>query len=267
MKAFRRTYFPNLKDDKLRKAAYNLQDLKERYNKRKTNNLEFLLRKRYEWMNEYTKGLDNIIEIGSGLGLTKYYVNNPNLKLTDVSDYEWIDQKVDALNMPYENSSLDAIISCHMIHHVAKLKTLFKEFDRVLKPSGLVIISEINTSFMTKFMLGMMKHEGWSYNVDVFDEKTMASQINDPWSANCAIPELLFRNNSIFENQIKNFKIIRNNLCECFLFLLSGGVTSENPTINLKFKTLKMVHEIDKLLIKFFPNIFAMGRQIVIKKK
>ena len=72
-------------------------------------------------MNEYTRDLKTIIEIGSGLGLTKYYVNNPNLKLTDVTQYDWIDQKVDALNMPYENSSLDANVACGRPHNAASI--------------------------------------------------------------------------------------------------------------------------------------------------
>lgn len=45
-----------------------------------------------------------------------------------------------------------------------------------------------------RIILYLTKYEGFSYNIDVFDEDVIANEITDPWSAYFAIPELLFQN-------------------------------------------------------------------------
>ena len=69
--------------------------------------LAFLLEKRYSWMNFYIMKEDSGIEIGSGTGLSKLFIKSQNFMITDFIDNNWIDRKVDALNMPFENSSID----------------------------------------------------------------------------------------------------------------------------------------------------------------
>ena len=64
------------------------------------------------------------------------------------------------------------------------------------------------------------------------------------------------------------FKILINHekLVECLIFLNSGGVTSKTFFLPMNNFFLKMLGEIDKILIKLMPNIFCMGRQIVLMK-
>jgi len=55
--------------------------------------------------------------------------------LTDYnSPNDWIDEDVDALAMPYEDSSIDVVIASHMIHHIATPAIFFREISRVLIP-------------------------------------------------------------------------------------------------------------------------------------
>ena len=79
------------------------------------------------------------------------------------------------------------------VHHIAQPMKFFQDLKKVLKPGGLVLINEIHTSLIMRLLLKVMSHEGWSYDVDVFDKETVANDPRDPWSANCAIPQLLFR--------------------------------------------------------------------------
>jgi len=58
-------------------------------------------------MNFYIMKEDSGIEIGSGTGLSKLFIKSQNFMITDFIDNNWIDRKVDALNMPFENSSID----------------------------------------------------------------------------------------------------------------------------------------------------------------
>ena len=58
---------------------------------------------------------------------------------------------------------------------------------------------------------------------------------NDLWSANCAIPEILFNNENKFHKTFPFFKIIKNDLNECLIFPLSGGVISKTKMIELPY--------------------------------
>jgi hypothetical protein len=63
---------------------------------------------------------------------------------------------------------------------------------RKLKPGGRIIIQDIYTSTIMKVALRVMRHEGWSEEVNVFDRAAVCNDPDDPWSANCSIPKLLF---------------------------------------------------------------------------
>ena len=44
------------------------------YYKKKNNNLDFLLRKRFDWMNDFINLSDFGLEVGSGVGFSKDYI-------------------------------------------------------------------------------------------------------------------------------------------------------------------------------------------------
>jgi 2-polyprenyl-3-methyl-5-hydroxy-6-metoxy-1,4-benzoquinol methylase len=97
---------------------------------RRGDNLRFLLRKRFGWMRPYLKDGAHVVEVGCGTGLSREFLDHPGLELTDVTPNPWVDRVVDALRMPYEAGSLDAVISNNMIHHLAKPQVFFREVDR-----------------------------------------------------------------------------------------------------------------------------------------
>ncbi|MDA8698178.1 methyltransferase domain-containing protein [Rhodopirellula sp.] len=218
-------------------------------------------------MDSYLAGCEQVIEIGSGAGFSKVFLSNEKIRLTDVVKHDWIDEEVDALNTPYADSSLDAVVSSHMIHHLATPVVFFREMARILKPGGIIVIQEINTSLVMRALLRLMRHEGWSYDVDVFDEKVISNDPRDPWSANCAIPQLLFSNPMEFERNISDFRILRNELCEGMIFPLSGGVISKTKMIQLPEWLLSVVDRFDQISISILPSIFAMGRMVVLEKR
>ena len=70
-------------------------------------------------------------------------------------------------------------------------------------------------------------------DVDVFDPNAIVNHESDLWSANCAVPEMLFEQNSKFEKGFPAFKVLRNEPCECLIFPLSGGVISKTKMLKL----------------------------------
>ena len=117
-------------------------------------------------------------------------------------------------------------------------------------------------------MMILMRHEGFDFTINVWDEKNPKSDESDVWDGNIAVPNLIFDNKDEFNKNLGNFFSIEyEKLTECFIFLNSGGVTSKTFHIPLPNFFLNILNFIDKFLIMVFPKIFCMGRRIVLKKK
>jgi SAM-dependent methyltransferase len=251
--------------DNLMSSEGSVSDARERFLATRFPNVEFLLKFRYEWMNEYLKSDSVIIEVGAGAGFSPLYLDEKPI-LTDAAHNPWIEKYIDATNMDLEDDSVDVIIASHNIHHFFSPFKFFKECERVLKKDGLILIQEINTSLMMRILLRMMRHEGWSYNVDVFNPDEIVNDENDLWSANCAVPEMLFSDQNRFEEVFSSFKVTKNEPCECFIFPLSGGVISKTKIPRLPVNFLKFVLLIDKVLVGLLPSVFALGRRVVLQR-
>ena len=108
--------------------------------------------------------------------------------------------KADICDLPINDNSYDFIISSNMIHHVPFPSKFFNEMKRILKPGGKLIIQEINCSLVMRYLLKLMRHEGYDFEIDVFNHNLICTDPHDLWSANCAIPNLLFDDDIKFEN-------------------------------------------------------------------
>ena len=257
-------YVPKHKSNRM-KSEGSVSDARRLFLKTRFQNLDSLLMFRYQWMNQFLKPNSIIIEIGAGAGFSQLYLNQKVI-LTDAIKNPWIEKVIDATKMDLADKSVDVVIASHNIHHFFSPYKFFDECARVLKDDGLILIQEINSSLMMRLLLKLMRHEGWSYNVDVFDPDAVVNDKHDLWSANCAVPEMLFFDESRFEHAFASFKVTKNELCECFLFPLSGGVTAKTKVPQLPKGFLNFITIFDRVLITFLPSIFALGRRVVLKK-
>ena len=149
-----REYIPQHSENRMQLEG-DLKTARRRFFHERPSNLIFLLRQRYEWMNDYLSQKENVYELGAGAGFSKEFIENKKLVLTDISGENWIGQHVDALNLPFSQNSVDVLICSHMIHHLAHPLNFFENAYQVLKPGGMILISEINTSFLMRFILRM----------------------------------------------------------------------------------------------------------------
>ena len=108
--------------------------------------------------------------------------------------------------------------------------------------------------------------ESWSYKKNIFNTSKNLFKDNDPWFSNTATAELLFKDEKKFVNKFPEYKILKNELSEFFIFLNSGGVNSNILKIPLPSFFLNLLNLIDNCLIYFFPRFFALNRSLVIQK-
>ncbi len=266
IKFFKKVQF-SMEENRMKSIA-NTKIAREMYYSSKSENLRFLLGTRFKWMNEFINEDDVGIEVGSGAGFSKEFIKNKNFKLTDLGEDSHLDFKnIDAQNTGFKNNSFNYVIASNMIHHIPFPIKFFKEMNRILKKNGKLIIFESYCSLIFQLATIIMKHEGFDFSLDVWDEKNPKSDEKNAWHGNIAVPHLIFDDKKKFEEKLGNFfKIDYEKLTECFIFLNSGGVTSKTKCIPMNNFFLKILNSVDKLLVKLFPSIFCMGRRIVLKK-
>jgi hypothetical protein len=112
----------------------------------------------------------------------------------------------------------------------------------------------------------IMRHEGWAFDVDVFDPTALVNDPADPWSGNNAVSGLMFDDPQAFRTNLPGFKIVDDRFAECIMFPLSGGVTARTKTIECPLAVLEAIDWIDRQLCRLSPKIFAMGRLVVLRK-
>jgi len=265
MAFWRRTWVARAGTDRLAQHG-DFARTRERFFARSHSNLRHLVASRYRWMQPWVGPGDRVVELGAGPGFAREYLACPGLELTDVVANPWLDRVVDAMALPYAPGSLDAVICSHMIHHVPRPAALLRSIATTLKPGGRLLVNESNASWCHRFIMWAMRHEGWSYDVDIFDDEGYAKSTVDPLAGNNAVADLLFNDRARFSRHFPGLSIREDACCELFQFLVSGGVGGEVRTLELRPGALDAVAALDRLLVGLAPGTFALARRLVIVK-
>lgn len=231
-------------------------------------NLSVLLNERFSWMNSFINEDSIGIEVGAAAGFSKKFIKCKNFKISDFSELDHLDYKnVDAQNTNFSNNQFDFVISSNMIHHLPFPLKFFYEMHRILKKGGKLIIFDAHCSVTLQLILILMRHEGFDFTKNVWSLTEPATDDKDLWSGNSAIPYLIFNDEKKFLEFMEGKFIVKHKeICECFLFLNSGGVTSKTFYIPLNYFFLKILIKIDKLLSAIAPKIFSLAYKIVLEK-
>ena len=232
-------------------------------------NLYILLKERFHWMNKFINENDIGIEVGAAAGFSKKFIKSNNFKISDFANHSHLDYKnVDAQETGFKDNEFNFVISSNMIHHLPYPLKFFDEMHRILKKGGKLIIFDAHCSVLLQLVLILMKHEGFDFTKNVWNPDEPSTDSNDLWSGNSAVPYLIFNDEKVFEKKLgSKFKLKYKLICECFLFLNSGGVTAKTFHIPMTFFLLKIFKFFDKILTTMFPKIFALAYKIVLEKK
>jgi SAM-dependent methyltransferase len=236
------------------------------YDRRRGANLRYVLRKRISWMQRYLGPESFAVELGCGAGFSERFLRAGTLELTDAEPRPWTTRVVDAQAMPYADASVDALIANNVIHHLAYPDRFFREAIRVLRPGGHLLIQECDCSLSTRLAIRLTGHEAYDFSADPFDASRPCNDPRDPWSANCAIPNLLFDDLERFRRRYGELTPIETARSEFFVHFNSGGLTSEGPYLPLPEIALRILDAVDAILVAIAPGVFASQRRVVLRR-
>ncbi len=238
-----------------KKLIKSISPSKGRLKYKINQNFKYHIDDRFFWMKEYIKNKKNIIEVGSGNGLSKKILGR-KIITSDIFKSSWLDLKIDMNKMKLPQkylNNVDIFIFNHSLHHSRNPFDVFKKIRKYLKKDGLILINDPEISFFFKFFLKICNHEMWTFKKNI-------------WQDNNATAHILFNKKKIDSVFYKNYLIKRNELNEFLIFLNSGGNGVESPHIPLSKTLLNIVKMLDKFLIFISPKIFALNRSVVLKK-
>ena len=120
----------------------------------------------YSKINDNLVG-ENILEIGSGPGMSLEFIKDKKLTLTDF--LPWPEGKivgsVDASQLPYKDNTFDSIFLVNALHHMQYPVLALAESCRVAKRGGKIIIVEPYVNFFSYLIYKIFHNEKttWRY--------------------------------------------------------------------------------------------------------
>jgi SAM-dependent methyltransferase len=238
------------------------------YREHPSRNLVRLLRQRYEWCNDFVTADDDGVELAAGIGAARDFIRCRSLLLTDLEGGPWLDMTgVDATATPFDDERFDFVLVSNAIHHLAHPIRFFEEARRILRPGGLLLVRDVKCSLAQRAAARLTRVEGYDFDIDVYDPDLVVSDPMNAWSANNAVPDLLFDDLPTFSERVRSFEVVHHSYDEFLLFLNSGGVTHKTASIPLPDVALRALSAIDRVLTRWFPGIFALQRSVVLRAR
>jgi SAM-dependent methyltransferase len=201
-----------------------------------------------------------VVELGSGLGNIQMVL--PNCLRTDLFPYPWIDQIENAYKLSFANESVSDLILSDVFHHLKYPGTALKEFHRVLRKGGRVVMLEPCISALGLIVYGLLHvepiaitkpirwfaPEDWSpENIDYYAAQGNASRI--------------FAGRK-FRSQLHDWHSVKTIRLSAISYAASGGYSKPQfyPT-----SALPLIQKVEKLLDPL-PALFATRLIVILQK-
>ncbi len=197
-----------------------------------------------------------LVELGSGGGFIKEVIEG--VITSDILELPNVDKVFSALDMPFEDRSVDAFFMFDVLHHIAEPRGFFEEALRCLKPAGKIVMIEPANTLWARFIYKNFHHE-------LFDPQAQwGLEESGPVShGNGAIPWIIFsRDRGIFEKEFPPLRIVRMRNHTPLRYLLSGGLTLRQMVPSFTYPLIKGV----EFILSAINNLVGMFQTIELEK-
>ncbi len=197
-----------------------------------------------------------LVELGSGGGFVKEVIGS--VITSDVLDLPNVDKVFSALEMPLDDTSVDAFFMFDVLHHITDPAAFFREAIRCLKPSGKIVMIEPANTLWSRFIYKNFHHE-------LFDPEAQweLQKLGPVSHGNGAIPWIIFsRDRLIFEKEFPRLRIVRIRNHTPLRYLLSGGLTLRQLLPSFTYPIIKAI----EYILSPLNNLLGMFQTIELEK-
>ena len=201
-----------------------------------------------------------IVELGSGLGNIHDVI--PSCIRTDLFPNPWIDQVENAYQLSFGDETVSDLILTDVFHHLKYPGTALKEFARVLRKGGRVIMLEPCISALGLVVYGVLHEE------PIAVTKTIQWDAPANWSPE-QIDYYAAQGNASrvfvgkrFRHKLGDWQTIKTQRLSAIAYAASGGFSKPQlyPTA-----ALPLLRKLETIL-DLFPILFATRLLVILEK-
>ncbi len=202
-----------------------------------------------------------VVELGSGVGNIKEVI--PDCLRTDLFPNPWLDQVENAYKLSFADVSLSDLILFDVFHHLHYPGNAFREFERVLRPGGKVIIFDPCMSLLGFLTFGLFHHEPVAW----FSEITWNAPLNwsvektDYYAAQGNATRIFFGSEKT--TILEKWDVAYRQRFSAISYIGSGGYSKPQMYPDSFYPALRLVEKI----LDLFPALFSTRCLVVLSKK
>lgn len=198
------------------------------------------------------------VELGAGAGFAKDRI--PGLWTTDTLPYEGLDQVADAQAMPWGGGEIRAIFALNVFHHLPDVSRFLGEVERVLRPGGILLLTDQHPGPVAAPILRHAHHEP-------FDPRAAQWQapVNGALAgANGALAWIVFRRDlELFRQRHPSLELLEYRTFAPLQYWMAGGLKAWNAAPG---PLAALVRGFDALLLKLWPDCGSFVHVLVKKR-
>lgn len=217
------------------------------------------------WANRIQQCLSSVkgksIELGCGCGALSHYLD---ITKTDIYKHNWVDEVVDACDMPYEDGECANLVAIDMLHHLPEPCRFLNEVNRVLTDGGRLVMLEPYISFFSHFIYRFIHHEPLDKNASPFERVTLLDKESGE-ACNEAMPTLLFvRHQEELRQRWPQLLITLLEFSDALVYPLTGGFSHHSW---LPASWIGSLMKFEDKLLKKTGRFLGMRMLVVMEKR
>lgn len=216
----------------------------------------------HQMMAEYLSGLpeEKMVELGSGMGNIHEVV--PQCIRTDLFPYPWIDQVENAYNLTFMDNSISDILMVDVFHHIRYPGSAIKEFHRVLRTGGRVVMMEPCISILGYIVFGFFHPEPVSAakKMEWFAPENWTPKEIDYYASQGNATRIFVQGH--FMSELSDWRVIKVDRIAALAYVASGGYSGPQLYPNFAYSFVKFLEK----FMRPFPGLFATRLLIVLEK-
>lgn len=201
-----------------------------------------------------------VVELGSGIGNIKEVI--PHALRTDLFPNPWLDQTENAYALSFGKETVSDLILFDVFHHLRYPGTALREFWRVLRPGGRVLVFDPFISLLGVVVYGLLHKEpiAWRQEVVWYAPPGWDAHQVDYYAAQGNATRVFF--SRLTPSLLRDWNIVTRKRFAALSYVASGGYSGPQLYPDSLYPLLRTLDSwLDKL-----PPVFATRILVVLEK-